>query len=211
MGYTPGTRHGDGTVRLARQHGAARGRHGTARRATGPSRHGPMAIYISIVSVLLTDSHARAWIQPTIATTLSTPSGGGSHHHLLPTDGAKGIRPHKSSTSVAFSCAPRLFLDTSSPRKAKQQAVIPIEASSACLCTPPSNHSIRPASPCPLASPARQIRFTRHGDRDQSALGLVRVPVIDPNDLNGASAELRKTEPRWPWLLHVARWRWRSS
>jgi hypothetical protein len=31
LGHTPGTRHGGGTARPARRHGAARGRHGTAR------------------------------------------------------------------------------------------------------------------------------------------------------------------------------------
>ena len=33
LGHTLGTRHDDGTARPARQHGAAQGKHGTARRA----------------------------------------------------------------------------------------------------------------------------------------------------------------------------------
>ena len=157
-----------------------------------------------IVSVLSTVAVPGS--NPTIAATLSAPSGGGSHHHLSSAHGAKGIRPHKSSTNVAFLCVSRqrLFLDTSPPQKAKQQAVIPVEALSACLCAPPSNHSIRPASP---RSPARfNSPVTVIGTGQ--CYGWLGFRWLIPTT---SMVHLLSLGSGWPWLLRVARRRWRSS
>jgi len=106
-----------------------------------------------------------ARLHPTTPVTLST-RGGGAPHHLSPTHGAQGIRPHKSSTSAPLvsTAAAAISGPFSSPKgqASRLPSRPPFRPPAFALPSPcpPSNHSIRSASPR-LARPHDWIRPSR--------------------------------------------------